>query len=461
MLLTIVAFIVALGLLIAVHEWGHYRVAVACGVKVLRYSVGFGRPLLRWKRKNSDTEFVIAALPLGGYVRMLDEREAPVAPEERHLAFNTQPLRSRAAIVAAGPIANLLLAVALLAVVNWVGIQEPAARLAAPPVGSLMQQAGIASGDWVQRVQTTSQAEAGEWTSVRSLGDLRWAVTTAAIDGHSLNLEVTSQQAGVSPHSVELNIASLKQTEPDAAFYEKVGLTGPWTRPVLDEIKEGGAAERAGLRKGDVVLRVGSMPVQDGVQLRALIRDSGASGKSGAQTWEILRDGKSLEISVTPDVEKAEQGGQSVGRINAYIGDAPEMVVVRRGPIDGLWAGVTRTWELSSLTLRMMGRMLIGEASLKNISGPLTIADYAGKSASLGLIQYLSFLAIISISLGVLNLLPLPVLDGGHLMYYLWEGITGRSVSDVWAERLQRAGVAVILLMMSVAFFNDINRLWG
>ena len=459
MLLTIVAFVVALGVLIAVHEWGHYRVAVACGVKVLRYSVGFGRPLLRWTSGKSGTEYVIAALPLGGYVRMLDEREGPVAPEERHLAFNTQPLRSRAAIVAAGPAANLALAVLLLALVNWVGIKEPAARLAAPAANSLMQQAGVQSGDWVGRVALGE----GDWTAVRSLGDLRWAVTKAAIDNQPLRLELGRSAEAASSRVVTLDIPSLHQQEPDAAYFEKVGLMGPWTRPVLDDVVAGGAADRAGLRRGDVVERVDQALVEDGAQLRAMVRDSGsgAEGQIAAQRWQVLRDGKPMEIVVQPDLEKAAGQAAGFGRINAYIGDVPEMVVVRKDALEGLWAGVTRTWELSSLTLRMMGRMLIGEASLKNISGPLTIADYAGKSASLGWIQYLSFLAIISISLGVLNLLPLPVLDGGHLMYYLWEGVTGRSVSEAWAERLQRAGVAVILLMMSVAFFNDINRLWG
>ena len=456
MLLTVVAFIVALGVLIAVHEWGHYRVAVACGVKVLRYSVGFGKPLLRWVGKKSGTEYVIAALPLGGYVRMLDEREGEVRPEEKHLAFNNQPLRSRAAIVAAGPAANLVLAVALLAVVNWVGTNEPAARLAAPPEGTLLHQAGIQSGEWVQRASVGGK----EWQPVRALGDLRWLVTTAAIEGETLQLEVAAQEHGAA-RVVPLDLASLQQKEPDAAFFDKVGLQGAWSRPVIEEVVAGGPAEKAGLQKGDVLLSIDGQAAQDGAQARAAIRASGASGRVEPQAWAVERAGRRLNLRVQPEIVPGKDGQAATARVNAFIGSQPEMVLVRHGFWDGLSAGVHKTWELSSMTLRMMGRMLIGQASLKNISGPLTIADYAGKSASMGLVQYLSFLALISISLGVLNLLPLPVLDGGHLMYYLWEGLTGRSVSDVWAERLQRAGIAVILLMMSVAFFNDINRLWG
>ena len=387
---------------------------------------------------------------------MLDEREGEVKPEEKHLAFNNQPLKSRAAIVAAGPVANLVLAIALLAVVNWMGVDEPAPRLASPPNGSVLQVAGVQSGDWVQRISKSG----GDWEPVTSLSNLRWAVTTAAIEGESLQLEVAARIDAV-PRVVKLDLSSLSQQEPDAAFMKQVGLVGAWTQPVVDDVVEGGPAERAGLRKGDLVQSLNGKPALDGHQLLTMIRQLGESGRADPQVWDVLRDGQHLQLQVVPEVIEGKNGQPATARVNAYIGDQPAMVQVRLGLWDGVAAGVKKTWELSFMTLRMMGRMLIGQASLKNISGPLTIADYAGKSASMGLVQYLSFLALISISLGVLNLLPLPVLDGGHLMYYLWEGVTGRNVSDVWAERLQRAGVAVILLMMSVAFFNDINRLWG
>lgn len=454
-MMTLIAFVVALGLLIAVHEYGHYRMAVACGVKVLRFSVGFGKPLLRWQRPGSPTEFVLGALPLGGYVRMLDEREAPVDPAERHLAFNTQPLRSRALIVFAGPAANLLLAIALYSLVNWTGVEEPEPVLASPVAGSVAEQAGLRGGEWVRQVAT----EGDEPVVVRSFEDLRWHLTQAALDQRNLSLWVASGP-DVGGREVVLPLDGLDVQDADARLFQRIGITAPWSAPVVGEVMPDGAAAAAGLQEGDRVLRVGDRPVADGQQLRALIRSAvGPQGEALSQRWVIERAGRQIELEVQARPER--QGDVWIGRVGAYIGAAPAMTTVRLGAIDGLVQGVVRTWEVSWLSLKMMGRMLIGEASVRNLSGPLTIADYAGKSASLGITSYLLFLALISVSLGVLNLLPLPVLDGGHLMYYLWEGVTGRPVSDAWLERLQRGGVAILMALMAVALFNDVARLAG
>ena len=452
---TVLAFLVALGLLIAVHEYGHYRVAVTCGIKVLRFSIGFGRPLWTSRRGPDQTEWVVSALPLGGYVRMLDEREGPVAPHERHRAFNTQPLWARAAVVVAGPAANLLLAVLLYAAVAWWGVEQPLPVLSSPVPGSVADKAGLRGGEWVSAVALENEAP----TDVESFDDLRWHLTQAALNGQDLTLWV-SAKAGQAGRPLVLPLSTGPRPEADSALFAWVGIQAPWTAPVLGEVLPGGAAEAAGLRAGDLVLRVDGQPVVDGQQLRRWIRQAPVTGARVAeQRWDIDRHGRAEQVVVTPRLEPV--AGAEVPRIGAMVGSPPAMVEVSAGGWDGLVQGVRRTWEVSALSLRMMGQMLVGEASLKNLSGPLTIADYAGKSASLGLTAYLGFLALISVSLGVLNLLPLPVLDGGHLMYYLWEGVTGRPVSDRWMERLQRGGVAVLGAMMALAVFNDIARLLG
>lgn len=450
---TVLAFLLTLGVLVVVHEYGHYRVARACGVKVLRFSVGFGRVIWRRQATPDSTEFTLSMLPLGGYVKFLDEREAPVLPGERDQAFNNRPLRQRVAIVAAGPLANLLLAVLLFAAAGWIGMDEPKALLGAPPAGSLAERAGVRAGDWVQATSDDGQ----DWQELEALSELLWRVQGAAGQGTKLYLRLSDAQ-GHGSRSVALDTDSIGP-DIDVAALRKIGVGAPYSEPVLGKLTAGGAGEAAGLREGDRVQSVGDVPVLDAASLRERIRSAVQNGQPQLMHWRIDRSGQTLDIDVLP--KAVEDAGRVVGRIEAMVGGAPAMVLVRHGFFDGLTRGVERTWDVSVMTVKMFGRMLTGQASLKNLTGPLTIADYAGQSARSGLPQYLGFLALVSVSLGVLNLLPLPMLDGGHLMYYLFEGLSGRPVSEWWQMQLQRVGAFLLLLMMALALSNDVARLTG
>ncbi|MCW5659518.1 MAG: RIP metalloprotease RseP [Burkholderiaceae bacterium] len=451
-MITVLAFIVTLGLLIVVHEYGHYRVAVACGVKVLRFSVGFGRTL--WRRQRGETEFVIAALPLGGYVRMLDEREAAVPAHEVHRAFNRASLWKRTAIVAAGPLANLLLAVLLYASAHWIGIEEPKAILGTPPAASAFERAGLTAGDWVR-----AYAEGdSQWRDLASLNELNWQVMRHALDREDLQLLVTDAQ-GRGQRSVVLELGRVQAREIDADTVRRIGLPSAFREPVMGEVRAGGPAAAAGLRAGDRIVRIDGQRIDEALPVFERIRNAVRDGNGVPMDWQVIRDGATLNISVTPRV--ITEGPRPIGRIDAAVGTPPQRVVVRHGAIDGLVKGAQRTWDMALLSLKMLGRIVIGEASVRNLNGPLTIADAAGQSAQQGFVTFIGFLAVVSLSIGVLNLLPLPMLDGGHLMYYLFEAVTGRPVSDLWLARLQRGGVAILLLVMSVALYNDVARLLG
>lgn len=449
LLITLLAFGFALGVLITIHEYGHYRVAVASGVKVLRFSIGFGKPLLRWTRGPDRTEFVLAAIPLGGYVRMLDEREGEVAEAELPRAFNRQSLPRRAAIVAAGPAANLLLAVALFAVVAMVGVREPVAVLGTPPAQSPAALAGVRGGERV-----TAIVQDGQTQQVQSWPDLRWKLLNAAMNGARLDLLVQPAAGGQS-RRIALDFSHSAAAAESASFLTDFGLHLQSPPAEIREIVPGGPAQRSGLRPGDRIVAVDGRPIATADALMRAIAQSGGKPlqlqvQRGNSVWVAQLQPRAVQVA-----------GKPVWRIEALLGGEVETVKVERNVMQALQDGVQRTWDLSILTLKTLGRMVIGQASLQNLSGPVTIADYAGKSAELGWMAYVSFLAVVSVSLGVLNLLPLPVLDGGHLLYYAYEGLTRRSVSPRWQERLQQGGLAVIAMMMAIALYNDLARLLG
>ena len=455
MFFTIASFLVAIAILVAVHEFGHFATAVALRVKVLRFSIGFGPRLVTWQSKRLGTEFAISLLPLGGYVKFLDERDGVVEAADRSFAFNVQPLKVRAAIVAGGPVANFLLAIVLYASVNWVGTLQPSALLSTPLTGSVAERAGIRGGDLV----VAGRMEGQEPSAVQSFEDFRWLLMRSAIDHQDLLLDIADSDGG-NTRQVVLPLAALEARDADATLFRKIGILAPLSAPRLGALSPGGAAEEAGLKAGDLVVQIDGVSIVDAAQLREIIRNAvGAAGSRTTQSWRIDRSGVMLTLPVSPRIEAVQ--GVNIGRVGAYIGAPPAAVITRYGFLDGLTRAVTRTWEVSVLSLQMIGKILVGEASLKNLSGPITIADYAGQSASLGAVPFVVFLALISVSLGVLNLLPLPVLDGGHLMYYLWEALTGKPVSESWMEQLQKVGLVVLLMMMSVAVFNDVTRLLG
>lgn len=439
---TLVAFVITLGVLIVIHEFGHYWVARRCGVRVLRFSIGFGRPLWTRVLGADRTEWVIAAIPLGGYVRMLDERDPDTEP--KHLAdlsraFNRQPVAKRIAIVLAGPMANLLLAVGVYWLLNVSGTLEPRAVLASPAEETIAARAGLRDGDEVTRINGRA---------VRAFSDLRWKLLEQAVERSPV--ELTVRGAGGAERTLLLDLAQLGPGEIDQTVFARVGIALAEPPPVVRQLVPDSAAATAGLRPGDRFVSIDEQPTARSRDVSQAVR--AAPGRNLQVVIE--RDGSRRSLQLQPATVQVE--GETIGRIGV---DFRDLVEVRYGPLESVGLAVERTWDTAIFSLRMLGKMITGEASWRNLSGPVTIADYAGQTARMGMVAYLSFLALVSISLGVLNLLPIPMLDGGHLLYYFIEILKGSPPADWVVEWGQRAGIGVLVLLTALALYNDLTRL--
>ncbi|WP_025916476.1 RIP metalloprotease RseP [Herminiimonas sp. CN] len=451
LLQTLIAFVFALGTLVIVHELGHFLVARLCGVKVLRFSVGMGKVVFSRRFGIDQTEWVISALPLGGYVKMLDAREQnleEVPPQDRQREFTCQNVWKRIAIVAAGPVANFILAILLFATLYMHGIPEPVAKIRIVPEQSAAYKAGLRGGERVTAVN-------GE--AIELWSDLRWKLVQLAVEKSSARLDVSrpdpAHSTGALLDTVTVPLDGLAPEDLEGDFLGQLGISLARPPAVLGKIVPDGPAMQGGLQEGDLILAVDGKPVVDGLAFIDMLRSS--ANKPLQITGR--RAGREFTASVTPEGQM--QGDRIVGRIKAEVAMIPAMVSVSAAPVEAIAKGAGRTWDTSVLSFKMLGKMLVGEVSLKNITGPITIADYAGQTARIGIVSYISFIAFISISLGVMNLLPIPVLDGGLLLYYFVEVLTGRPVSARFGEIAQRAGMGILMALMLVAVFNDIVRL--
>jgi len=447
----VLGFLVTLGVLVVFHELGHYVVARWCGVKVLRFSVGFGRVIAVRRFGRDGTEWALSAIPLGGYVKMADEREGDVPAADLARAFNRQDVWKRIAIVAAGPLANLLLAVMLFAGTYIAGIPGQRAVLAEAMSGTPAAAAGIRAGDVVVALD-------GE--PVRSWQDLRWRLTKSqGRESVALAVEPAGPHAGEPPVTRVLSIAKMQAADWEGNALGVLGMRIDLGPPLIAELVPGKPGERAGLKAGDRIVAVDGVPVRSPSDVATI-----TNAKPGVPiVFRVERSGGMEEVTVTP--EASEQGGRVVGIAGLKLKVDPAAasllaVTVRYDPVEAVVQGARKTWELSIFTLKMLGRIVTGEASLKNISGPLTMADFAGQSAQAGTLVFVGYLALISISLGVLNLLPVPLLDGGHLLYYFAEIFKGSPVSDRAFEVGQRIGMAMLAVLMALALFNDVSRLF-
>lgn len=446
---TLWAFAVAIAVLVVFHELGHYCVARLCGVKVLRFSVGFGKAFYIKKFAGGETEWVISVIPLGGYVKMLDEREGEVAAHELHRAFNRRPVWQRMAVVVAGPVANLLLAIVLYWALFMHGV--PGLK---PILGEVAPHTPAAAAQ-LQKQETILSINR---VAMPSWQEVRWALLDLALRDTEVHIEGRTMQGATIQHVLDLKV--IAPADLDSDFLQKLGLQPyqPLVKPVIGKLVEGGAARRAGVREGDRVVQVDGRVLGQWQDFVEAVR----SHPGNVLHLEIDRAGSSLALEVTPDA--VSEAGKQVGKVGAApFVDQHEydalLTEVRYAPVAALNQAVRKTWETASVSLKMMEKMVSGEISMKNLSGPISIADYAGQSAQMGVAAYLGFLALISISLGVLNLLPIPLLDGGHLLYYTVELVKGSPVPEKIWEAGQNVGIALLITLMAFALYNDISRL--
>ncbi len=446
---TIFYFIVAIGILVAFHEFGHFWVARKVGVKVLRFSIGFGKVFWKYQKNPTATEYVLSAIPLGGYVKMVDEREGEVAPEDLPFSFNRQPVWARIAIVAAGPLFNLMLAVVLFWAVLVIGETGFKPILGTVEKGSLAAQAGFVEGDEITAVnnkRTPTWVEAME------------SIMAIALEGEqNINVTVTHDE-----QQTVKTLTIVEQNKQDAAaLYKSLGFK-PWTpvlKPQIGRVLPDSAALAAGLQKGDLIISANNTPIKDWQQWVDMIK----THPDTAMQLIIERDGAQLPIIITP--KSVQVGKNTEGKIGAAVlvpEDLIKSITVdyALSPIDAIPAAFKTTYFYCTSTLKMMGRMLIGKASVENLSGPISIAQYAGQSADMGFVAFIKFLGLVSVSLGVLNLLPIPVLDGGHLLFFALEAIKGKPVSEKVQLFFQQIGLTLLMLLMAIAMFVDVQRLF-
>lgn len=448
---TLFFFIVAIGLLVSFHEFGHFWVARRVGIKVLRFSVGFGKVLWSNQKSPEHTEYALSAIPLGGYVKMLDEREGDVKAEELHLAFNRQPLWARSAVVVAGPIFNLMLAIVLFWMVFTIGETGIRPVLGTVAQGTLAATAGFAEGDEILSVNSHATPTWDE-----ALNSIASAVMSG-VEQVDVKVKATDQQEQM--HQLTIPASAVQKPE---EFFKELGLK-PWSptlKPIVGKVIPESAALRAGLQEHDLIISADGVAINDWMQWVNYVQ----THPNIAIELLVERDGLQVKLNITPQAE-AKEGKPAVGKIGAAVYIPEDIINYMRVeytlPVgEALVAACERTWIYSKSTLKMMAQMLVGKASVDNLSGPISIAQYAGQSASMGLVQFLKFLALVSVSLGVLNLLPIPMLDGGHLLFYLIEAVKGSPVSDRVQILFQQVGIALLMSLMFLAMFLDIQRLF-